>query len=260
MTTPPGPGDAELAAAADHASRERLRAYAGAEGVDVREGEGWLAVRTRVASNDLNGVVSTAPVPAGVVETLCAWFAAVPASWLLGEPDVAMTDRLRAAGARPERTGVWSGRVAAGVPPQTGAVRVRRVEDGADLDRWLDVATACSWIESTDDRTARRRLYAALGLDHPRLSHWLAFEGGAAVGFGSVFLDGGVADLCNLGVLEAHRRRGIGRALVSARVAYAVRRGAAVVVSAPSPDGWQLQRALGFRSVPVIPDTCFYLP
>lgn len=33
-----------------------------------------------------------------------------------------------------------------------------------------------------------------------------------------------------------------------------------MMVSAPSPQGWQLQKALGFQSIPVTPDTCFYLP
>ncbi|HEY5847582.1 MAG TPA: hypothetical protein VIT42_12410 [Microlunatus sp.] len=41
---------------------------------------------------------------------------------------------------------------------------------------------------------------------------------------------------------------------------HAVSRDATVVVSALSPDGWELQRTLGFRSVPVVSDTCFDLP
>jgi GNAT superfamily N-acetyltransferase len=61
-------------------------------------------------------------------------------------------------------------------------------------------------------------------------------------------------------VAESHRRRGIGRALVAARLADAAIRGATRVVSAPSPEGWLLQQTLGFRRVPVVADTWFYLP
>jgi predicted N-acetyltransferase YhbS len=80
------------------------------------------------------------------------------------------------------------------------------------------------------------------------------------VAFASSYLDADVIDLCNLGVAESHRRRGIGRALVAARLADAAQRGATTVVSAPSPEGWRLQQAHGFRSVPVVADTWFYLP
>lgn len=253
--------DRALAQAAQHASEERLRLYSRADGVEVRRGDGWFAVRTGVDSNDLNGVVSTpgAEVSADLVEDLLAWFAGAPASWLTSREDPELTDLLLAAGARAERSGCWSGRRIEPVPAYQGGVEVHRVGGTRDLDRWLEVAAECGWIETTSCRGARRRLYLALGLDSSRLSHWLAVDDGEAVGFASGFLDGDVVDLCNLGVLATHRRRGIGLALVAARLADAASRGASLAVSAPSPDGWRLQQALGFRSVPVIPDTCFYL-
>ena len=129
-----------------------------------------------------------------------------------------------------------------------------------DVDDWLDVAHSCGWIDGEADRTARRRLYLALGLQHSALTHRLAREDDRAVGFASTFVHGDVVDLWNLGVAPTARRRGIGRALVLATMSDALRRGAHAVVSAPSPDGWQLQRTIGFTTVPVEPDTTFYLP
>ena len=76
-----------------------------------------------------------------------------------------------------------------------------------------------------------------------------ALDHGQPVAFASSYVDADVIDLCNLGVAESHRRRGIGRALVAARLADAAQRGATTVVSTPSPEGWRLQQALGFRSV-----------
>jgi GNAT superfamily N-acetyltransferase len=143
--------------------------------------------------------------------------------------------------------------------PAAGVDVVRVVLDH-HLEKWLDVAAECGWIEDDSDRQARHRLYLALGLDDRALTHWLALERGQPVGFASSFLDANVIDLCNLGVAESHRRRGIGRALVTARLADAARRGATTVVSAPSPEGWRLQQTLGFRRVPVVADTWFYLP
>lgn len=115
-------------------------------------------------------------------------------------------------------------------------------------------------MTSPADRAARQNLYQALRSNLPALTHWVARREDEPVGFASSFLDSDIVDLCNLGVVEPHRRRGVGRALVAARVADAALRGANTVVSAPSTDGWQLQQAIGFRSVPVIADTCFYLP
>lgn len=138
---------------------------------------------------------------------------------------------------------------------------VHRVTEGDQLDTWLDLATACEWIDGPGDRQARRALYAAVGLGGSGpLRHWLGLVDDEPVGFATSYLTEDTADLCNLGVLGPWRRRGVGRALVMARLADAARSGATTVVSAPSPDGWQLQRTLGFRNVPVIADTCFYLP
>lgn len=257
--------DLGIAYAAQHAAEARLAAFAAAPDVAVRSGRGWFAVRTGVDSNDMNAVVSTrqAKISQQLVEDLIAWFraAGASASWLTSRPYPQLTQTLLAAGARPERNGHWSGR---GMPTEVrqpdAGVDVVRVVSEHDLNLWLDVAAGCGWIEADRDRHARRRLYLAIGLDDGDLTHWLALDQDQPVGFASSYLDANVIDLCNLGVAESHRPRGIGRALVAARLADAAQRGASTVVSAPSPEGWRLQQALGFRSVPVVADTWFYLP
>lgn len=252
-----------IAQLAHDAARARLSALAAVTGVQVRRGEHWLAVCTGADSNDLNGVVSGAEVEitADLVTDLSVFFSAagVPASWLTEHADPRWTWALEAAGAHPERTGHWSGRAIGSTLPLAPHVGVARVTSADDLERWLDVAASCEWVESVDDREARRRLYTGIGFDDTQLSHWLATVGDEPVGFASSFIDGDVVDLCNLGVTEAWRRRGIGTALVAARLEHAADRGCRLAVSAPSPDGWQLQRRLGFHTVPVIADTCFYL-
>lgn len=254
--------DLAVASAAHDAAEGRLTSYSTAAGVAVRRGIGWLAVRTGAASNDLNGVVSESgsEISLEVVHDLIAWFGSAPASWLVGRPDPQLTRRLTRAGARPERSGRWSGRlVSTTVPEHQVPVEIVRVGSAEDLDRWLDLAADCGWISDAQDRQARRRLYQALGWEGA-LIHWLALDGDDPVGFASSYAHGPVLDLCNLGVLAARRRQGIGRAMVSTRIAAASQHTTTLVVSAPSPEGWRLQRTLGFVSVPVIADRCFYLP
>ena len=257
--------DAESIARSAHAAaRNRLAALAGAPGVDVRRGAHWLAVRTGAASNDLNGVVSGADVEIteDLVADLAGYFSSadVPASWLTEYADPSWTRVLEAAKARPECTGHWSGRAIGPIPGVRADVQIARVSSPDALEQWLDVAATCGWLESAEDRDARSQLYTGLGLDHPQLSHWLALVQNRPVGFASAFVDRDMVDLCNLGVAAGWRRRGIGTALVAARLRHAANHDCRIAVSAPSPDGWELQRKLGFHSVPVIADTCFYLP
>ena len=254
--------DLALAAAAHDAAEDRLLGYASTAGVDVRRGAGWAAVRTGADSNDMNGVVSQdgAEISPELIRDLMAWFGSVPASWLARRPSARLTRTLLEAGALAERSGRWSGRLLDGTRfDSRAAVEISRVRSVDDLDHWLDLTAACGWVSSDQDRSARRQLYLGLGWDDA-LTQWLALDGPTPVGFASSYLHGHVLDLCNLGVLPARRRQGIGRALVAARLAAAAGRGATLLVSAPSPDGWRLQRTLGFRSVPVVADRCFYLP
>jgi hypothetical protein len=53
--------------------------------------------------------------------------------------------------------------------------------------------------------------------------------------------------------LQSRRRRGIGRALVAARLADVTERRRYNRRLGASPDGWRLRQALKFRGVPVVP-------
>lgn len=254
--------DLAVAEAAHKAAESRLTSYSRAAGVAIRRGVGWLAVRTGAASNDLNGVVSEdgSEISPEVVHDLIAWFGSVPASWLVRRPVPQLTRRLIKAGARPERSGRWSGLLMpATLPEYQIPVEIVRVSSAGALDIWLDLAAGCGWISDDQDRQAQRRLYQALGWEGA-LTHWLALDGDDPVGFASSYSHGQVLDLCNLGVLADRRRQGIGRAMVAKRIAAAAHHKISLVVSAPSPEGWRLQQTLGFVSVPVMPDRCFYLP
>lgn len=133
-------------------------------------------------------------------------------------------------------------------------------EHAADLEQWLDVADQCGWNSYAAHRQVRRRLYAGVGLGSAASAHWIAMTDGRAVGMASAFLAGDVVEMCGLAVLEAERRRGVGRMLLENRLRWASRAGAITALSAGSPDGWQLYSPLGFPAVPVVPDVCFYLP
>jgi GNAT superfamily N-acetyltransferase len=244
----------------------RLELLAGTGGTEVRRGEGWFAVTSGVASNDLNGVVSAvgAALDEALVDELLVWLGerGGPASWMFADVvDPRVLDWLLERGGRPERTGNWAGRsLDLGVAGVSRGVTVEPVGDGAALGRWLDVAEACGWIEGPVDRAARRRLALAVGLDHPKWTRWVATLDGGTVGMGSSFPSGEVVEVVDVAVLEAARRRGVGRALLIHQLGTAVTAGAARAVLAPSPDGWLLARSVGFRLAPVVPDVCCYLP
>lgn len=221
---------------------------------------------TGVVSNDMNGVVSAGTLgrPEQLIDELIAWFIdhAVPASWLASTPDPRLTGALVERGARPELSGWWAGRVLdRSTHLGTAAdAAIRRVRSHEDLDGWLEVAEGCGWIDGDHDRAARAALYRRVGLDHPHLRHWIATRGHTPIGMATSFLDGDVLDLCNLAVVEAERRHGVGTALVHERLLDGNNRLATLAVAALSPDGWALYEPIGFNTAPVVANTWFYLP
>lgn len=228
----------------------RLLALADRPGTEVRGGEGWVAVRTGLASNDLNGVVSLgADVDAALVADLADWWGEAPACWLVPDPDPALTALLQAAGWHPERTGRWAGRpLGDDLPSGRGAIPMG---DPADH---LDVRQACGWFDA-DERHDRRALLAP----HPLWHHVVVRRGPRVVGAASGFV-GAALEVVDLAVLPDERRTGVGSALLGALVAWGRERGAEHVVAAPSHDGARLLAAHGFVLAPVTPDVCAYSP
>ena len=241
----------DVAALAERTVLGRLLCQADLPGTDVRGGDGWVAVRSGAAANDLNGVVSEGAegIDAAVVADLVAWLDGVPSSWMTSRADPRLTALLLGAGAVPEHTGRWVGReLPADVVLPEGVLPL------GDTDDHLDVAEACGLAEP-GDRAVRR---AALR-PHPLFLHVVVRRGGRPVGMATGFA-GPALEVVQVGVVPDHRRRGVGRSLVEALELAGRERGLTEVVAAPSPEGARLFAALGFEEAPVTPDVCFYLP
>ena len=252
------------ARAGHRCAMERVLALAGLPTVATRTGAHGLAVRSGAGSNDLNAVVGRrgfVPDRASLDE-LRSWWDGAPASWLVDEPDEALTRALVDAGWIPERTGRWCGR-SLGHGPDVADARVphamaiEAVASANDLEQWLDVASDCGWVEDLEDRGVRRDLLRG-AVGDPRQRTWLARLDDRPVGMARGWCSGRNVEVVDVAVRDTARRHGVGTALVSGVLVWGVEHGAREVVAAPSPDGWRLFDALGFENVPVIPDACFY--
>ena len=225
------------------------------------ERERLYAVRTGVASNTENGVVSSGALDAETVRDVIAWFdeRRLPASWLVaeGEAGAATAATLEAAACRPEQSG-WEMRAALDkLDLEQDAADVYPVGSEDQLEAWLDVAGACGWFESDDERRAWRELQRGLA-EPTRL--YLALRDGQPAGMASAFFDEEVVLLTAVAVLERERRRGVGRALAIARLREARTRGCTLAVLDPSPEGAKLYESLGFAFHRQPEDRWFYLP
>lgn len=248
-----------------------LRHLGMAPGAEVYERHGVHAVRTGIASNTENGVVSTgdAPLTEGVVRETVAWMSEqmLPASWLCaeGRGRAATARVLEAVGCEPERA-AWE---TVGVIDRVDfdrwslpdGVCVTPVRSARELDAWLDVSGGCGWFEAESERARWKELHLRLGTapSAPNLL-FVAFRHANPVGMASVFLAGETALLTAVGVLEDERRKGIGRALALTRLSTARERGCSLAVLAASPEGAKLYRSLGFETHAQPADRWFYLP
>jgi ankyrin repeat protein/GNAT superfamily N-acetyltransferase len=226
-----------------------------------RCGDG-VAVITGVESNSENGVVARhlrGGVDATIAEML-HWLRDVPSQWLLADPvsPADLRERLVAAGARPERTGVVMGAVLDGLalddepPPGLELVPVR---DEAALRAWAQV------VEPAEPRARAVEVLASLGLGaEARLQHRLARRDGVVVGAASFFAHGDTVLGQRLAVAANERRAGIGRALAQACAREALAAGAHVAVVEPTPDTVAFYRLLGFALRAWPRDRSFRLP
>jgi ankyrin repeat protein/GNAT superfamily N-acetyltransferase len=223
-----------------------------------------VAVITGVESNSENGVIcsrlqSDADAEATIAETL-RWLRDAPSQWLLADPvaPADLRERLVAAGARPERTGVVMGAVLDRLALDDEAPRdleLAPVRDEATLRAWARV------VESAEPRARTVEVLAGLGLGaEAPLQHRLARRGGAVVGAASFFVHGDTVLGQHLAVIATERRTGIGRALAQACAREALAAGARVGVVEPTPDTVAFCRLLGFALGGWPRDRSFYLP
>ena len=232
---------------------------------EVRRDGGALAVATGARANTLNGVVCSglAGDADAVIADLVAWFGRrrLPASWVCPELGD-LRDSLVVAGCREETSAVQIAFGLDAVPAApTGLVEVDTVLSEPELAQWLDLAEACGWFESSDERRALETLKLSFGFDARRpWVDYVARADGRPVGFATAFFGRRALLLDAVGVRSEDRRRGVGTALVQARLADARRRGLSLAALGPSPDGARLYAALGLVPTPVAPGRWFYLP
>ena len=194
-----------------------------------------------------------------MLEKLRGWWNGVPASWLVEEPDEALTQVLLNAGWLPDRTGRWCLRPL----DQSSHLPNANVSDGValepvtaddDLELWLDVASECGWIEDLDDRGVRRDLLRPAAAD-PRQAMWLARLDDRPEGMvrGWCSEREPVVEVVDVAVRAPVRRQGVGKALVSRVLAWAPR--------AERARSWPHQpgRLASLRRTRVRERTCRYL-
>ena len=229
---------------------------------EVRRADGVLAVCTGVFSNTENGVVANSADEETIVE-LRDWFEVrgAPASWIALEPAEELLDLLVRAGCRPDRSHVVMGARLETLELSEPQSTVEIVSDEDALDDWLSIGEPCGVISEPGDVEAVRRVALGIGMggDGP-LVRYLARRQGRPVGVAEAFYGRHTASLQHVGVLDAERRRGIGRALAVARLLDARRRGYETAVLGPSAEGQLLYESLGFTLEPGPPDRWFYLP
>ena len=223
-----------------------------------------VAVITGVESNSENGVICSRLErdvnPDGAIAETLAWLRDAPSQWLLADPvsPADLRERLVAAGARAERTGVVMGAVLDRLtlddepPPGLELVAVR---DEAALRAWAHV------VEPAEPRARAVEVLASLGLDaQAPLQHRLALRDGVVVGAASFFAHGDTVLGQHLAVAATERRTGIGRALAQAGAREALAAGARVAVVEPTPDTVAFYGLLGFALRAWPRDRSFYLP
>jgi ankyrin repeat protein/GNAT superfamily N-acetyltransferase len=254
------PPYAELAWTAEAAY---LRLLSESPLVETRACGDGFAVVTAIEDNTENGVVCSSADDATIAATL-AWLAErqAPAQWLLREPlDPAdLRERLAAAGASPERTGVLIGAALDDLTPDTPpppGLAIVAVREGATLAAWRDVAQGSLFADA--DERALLLDSLGLGADAP-VQHRVAMRDGRAIAVASFFLHGDTVLGQHVGVLPAERRSGVGRALVQSVAREARAAGARTAVLGPTPDTIAFYRLLGGVLRPALRDRCFYLP
>jgi GNAT superfamily N-acetyltransferase len=249
------------------ANRAEMLAYFGTSSMVQRhlsDELGWVI--TGIESNDGNGVawcrLAEANADAVITTTLQQFSNSnLPFLWLV-QADSHPADlgqRLEAHGCKLMDGGVCMGADLNDLPETPGdmpGLVIERVQDEAGLADWLDV-----WMTLDDGiREPRQRLYASLGFAQTAaLRHYLARLNARPVATAQIFLGRETAGLYCVSVLPELRRKGIGRAVVSAALRDAKALGHRWSVLGPTSESVHLYEQLGFKLYPCSSHE-YYLP
>lgn len=141
------------------------------------------------------------------------------------------TEYLSAAGYVPAWTIPWLYLPLEAAPPAAGTLWVPEIErlDPADLDEFA--ATWVAAFESADDEAGGRRAFVRTGFTAPGFACFLARVDGRPAAVGVARVDGADALVDGAATLPEFRGRGLQKALLRARLAYAREQGAEVAFS-----------------------------
>ncbi|MDE2492120.1 MAG: GNAT family N-acetyltransferase [Elusimicrobia bacterium] len=132
--------------------------------------------------------------------------------------------------------------------PDAGDVTVREACGGAALARWNDVYCRVFGFDERLRDGVRDSYRAILARRPGAMKLYVASRRGRAAGCAMLTLDGRLAGLWAIGVLDGVRRRGLGLALTQRCLDDAERAGCRLAMLGASEQGYGLYRKLGFRA------------
>jgi GNAT superfamily N-acetyltransferase len=135
--------------------------------------------------------------------------------------------------------------------PEADDVSVWEVDDGDELDEWIEVIAASYGWQDAAKAAVIRGLYdpAAPHGRSGRRVQVLARLGGRAVGAASLFETAGVGWVTNVGTIPEARGRGVGAAVTLEALRLARERGFASAYLAASAMGEPVYARIGFRVI-----------
>jgi GNAT superfamily N-acetyltransferase len=229
----------------------------------MQVGDGF-AVASGIFSNTENGVVAGAASAEEIATTFARfqeWH--MPAMWL--RASALLRHQLVSSGARADVGGIDMGaalcRIELPALEVPDGIRIEPVRGVDQLSAVLSIMHVHGDHFREDGETQHAgQVFASLGLaeDSP-LQHYLATDHGEPVGMATAYFTKDVVLLQHVIVAPSRRRRGLGRALVLARLADAVARGCTTAVLGPTPESEALYRPLGFTVTPGR-ESLLYLP
>ena len=236
-------------------------------GAQSRRFTGGVAVIGGTSSNTDNGLaIDPSHVPGGELRDAIAWLrsANLPCSCVLtATAPVSVLQSLAVLQVVPDNQASVMGRSLIDYEPDHRPLDDLAVVEALSEDEVLDGLNALGddWYEP-QERQVRLRNDLAIGLGPASTTrHWVAKmdDSGAVVAMATSFQFDKTVFLLHCGVQPTYRRRSIGRALTTARLAAAAAAGATTAVLAPSPDGYQLHRQHGFQAMALPYDRWFHI-